>query len=377
VRRTQEGYSPVKDDKPKDTENSPFEASSVLVVKAMIGKISHGQKIINLIKSKHGVDLMKFDETFLQNNILESVICIEDVEFTFIYDTGYIAAYNTPEKIYHPSVILHRHSHYEIFFTHCPSTLTCADTTICVPPNKVVVIPPGVYHTFRSTVPNEKNDDKSINHAINFTLQKTNRQTTVPLYNILNKTFKSPFTIIDADYEISKIFDMFDSDLMSSDVLKNATLSFKFHEFILFLIKNAYKNELVPHALKNSDTNMSRAYKINMMVNACYAENITAKSTAEHLKISTRQLSRIMLSNFGCSFKELLTHARMSQAIILLKTTDKTISQISTEVGYNSTKLFYSAFKKYYGCLPSEIKADASKSLPSLPKKIPSDIGIN
>jgi len=224
---------------------------------------------------------------------------------------------------------------------------------------------------------NEKNDDKSINHAINFTLQKTNRQTTVPLYNILNKTFKSPFTIIDADYEISKIFDMFDSDLMSSDVLKNATLSFKFHEFILFLIKNAYKNELVPHALKNSDTNMSRAYKINMMVNACYAENITAKSTAEHLKISTRQLSRIMLSNFGCSFKELLTHARMSQAIILLKTTDKTISQISTEVGYNSTKLFYSAFKKYYGCLPSEIKADASKSLPSLPKKIPSDIGIN
>jgi len=34
VRRTQEGYSPFKDDKPKDTENSPFEASSVLVVKA-------------------------------------------------------------------------------------------------------------------------------------------------------------------------------------------------------------------------------------------------------------------------------------------------------------------------------------------------------
>ena len=34
MRRTQEGYSPFKDDKPKDTENSPFEASSVLVVKA-------------------------------------------------------------------------------------------------------------------------------------------------------------------------------------------------------------------------------------------------------------------------------------------------------------------------------------------------------
>ena len=36
MRRTQEGYSPFKDDKPKDTENSLFEASSVLVVKATI-----------------------------------------------------------------------------------------------------------------------------------------------------------------------------------------------------------------------------------------------------------------------------------------------------------------------------------------------------
>jgi len=35
VRRTQEGYLPFKDDKPKDAENSPFAASSVLVVKAI------------------------------------------------------------------------------------------------------------------------------------------------------------------------------------------------------------------------------------------------------------------------------------------------------------------------------------------------------
>jgi len=49
VRRTQEGYSPFKDDKPKDTENSPFEASSVLVVKARINELT--EKIESLIKS--------------------------------------------------------------------------------------------------------------------------------------------------------------------------------------------------------------------------------------------------------------------------------------------------------------------------------------
>ena len=34
MRRTKEGFVPLEDDKPKDTVNSPFEASSVLVVKA-------------------------------------------------------------------------------------------------------------------------------------------------------------------------------------------------------------------------------------------------------------------------------------------------------------------------------------------------------
>ncbi len=40
MRRTQEGYSPFKDDKAKDTENSPFEASSVLVAKARLKRVS-------------------------------------------------------------------------------------------------------------------------------------------------------------------------------------------------------------------------------------------------------------------------------------------------------------------------------------------------
>ena len=46
MRRTQEGYSPFKDDKPKDTENSPFEASSVLVVKAIHMKYSDGKRSV-------------------------------------------------------------------------------------------------------------------------------------------------------------------------------------------------------------------------------------------------------------------------------------------------------------------------------------------
>ena len=56
VRRTQEGYSPFKDDKPKDTENSPFEASSVLVVKASVKPLTVFEK--------------RFSSTFLKEAML-------------------------------------------------------------------------------------------------------------------------------------------------------------------------------------------------------------------------------------------------------------------------------------------------------------------
>ena len=41
--------TPFKDDKPKDAENSPFEASSVLVVKAKLYKLG----FIELVKKKN------------------------------------------------------------------------------------------------------------------------------------------------------------------------------------------------------------------------------------------------------------------------------------------------------------------------------------
>ena len=54
MRRTQEGYSPFKDDKAKDTENSPFEASSVLVAKAIHFSCADGkmQYLAEDIKAK-------------------------------------------------------------------------------------------------------------------------------------------------------------------------------------------------------------------------------------------------------------------------------------------------------------------------------------
>ncbi len=56
MRRTQEGYSPFKDDKAKDTENSPFEASSVLVAKAKFKISKVTADFVGLILEKESIN---------------------------------------------------------------------------------------------------------------------------------------------------------------------------------------------------------------------------------------------------------------------------------------------------------------------------------
>ena len=49
-----------------------------------------------------------------------------------------------------------------------------------------------------------------------------------------------------------------------------------------------------------------------------------------------------------------LTRYRLNQSINLLFHTDMSITEISYEVGFNSTSYYSEMFKKYYHCTPRE-----------------------
>ena len=90
-----------------------------------------------------------------------------------------------------------------------------------------------------------------------------------------------------------------------------------------------------------------------------FESHITDASEAElakRLHLSTRQLSRVLQRDYGMSFRQKRTGARMDYAGFLLRTTNQSISQICTSVGYQSEAVFYRNFKTHFGLSPQQYR---------------------
>ena len=78
---------------------------------------------------------------------------------------------------------------------------------------------------------------------------------------------------------------------------------------------------------------------------ACYG---TEEQLADALHISKRQLARVLLEHYDMNFRQKLLVTRMDHAGWLLRTTEKSIGEICSIVGYNSETTFFKNFKNHY-----------------------------
>lgn len=87
--------------------------------------------------------------------------------------------------------------------------------------------------------------------------------------------------------------------------------------------------------------------------------NLTLETVSEKLGISKSHLSRILKSKLGIGFSEYINRLRVEEAKVFLENPDfenYTLIAVSLESGFNSKSSFYSAFRKYMGCTPSEFR---------------------
>ena len=82
----------------------------------------------------------------------------------------------------------------------------------------------------------------------------------------------------------------------------------------------------------------------------------SAQQLAKYLRMSERQMNRCLMEFYGMSFQQKLVQSRMERASWLLRTTDKSVSQIAEEVGYDAESGFYKEFRKQYGMTPLQYR---------------------
>jgi AraC-like DNA-binding protein len=85
-------------------------------------------------------------------------------------------------------------------------------------------------------------------------------------------------------------------------------------------------------------------------------EKLNLQYVASRVRKNPKYLSTLFKKDTGINFTAFLNKVRLEQADRLLRTTDKSISHISLEVGYNSYKYFSAVYRKYFGLTPSDVR---------------------
>lgn len=97
-------------------------------------------------------------------------------------------------------------------------------------------------------------------------------------------------------------------------------------------------------------------HKAKIYIDDHFDEDITLDDISRQINISPYYFSKLFKEEVGQSFIEYITGLRMDKAKILLATTNKSMKEICSAIGYADPNYFSRTFKKNVGVTPTEYK---------------------
>lgn len=135
------------------------------------------------------------------------------------------------------------------------------------------------------------------------------------------------------------------------------SIQVQFNSFLLFILRSA--NLL---ALPNSGFHTpNQLANIELYLKSYYAEDITLDKLADLFCMSKYYLAHAFKKEYGQTIIEMLNVIRCKTARHLLQTSTFSISQIASNIGYNSSSYFSKTYKKIYGETPLQTRSIAFK----------------
>ncbi|MCQ2513944.1 MAG: AraC family transcriptional regulator [Ruminococcus sp.] len=159
------------------------------------------------------------------------------------------------------------------------------------------------------------------------------------------------YTVMRENKSIEHIF----SELYSvPDNIRKGYLKVKVLELLLFLsgleLNDIEERKYYSHSQVTATKN-AKDYLISHI-----DEQITIPELSEMFGISQTALKICFKGIYGDTIHTFISNYRVQIAARLLKTTDKSILEISGDVGYNNSSKFASVFKKVMGVSPNEYR---------------------
>lgn len=261
---------------------------------------------------------------------------IKNVVVSVAIDGSYVADNIYNKKFYNMLNGKHYHAWHEIFFADNEPILMYYENKESNFSNCILSVPPFAEH---STIRNSgyritfsyKNLSSSQKQCFLDKLFSSNEPSSVPC---------TP-TIMSCAKEIENIF--FKNNEYGDELIESY-LKIIFCELAL-MCKQGEKTE----KSKSDDSYLDQIENILFD----FQSDINLGTLAEKMKLSTKQVSRIIRKNYNSTFSEMLCERRLNVAAELLTNTDMTIAEIVEYINFPSERYFYARFKKLYNITPS------------------------
>lgn len=137
------------------------------------------------------------------------------------------------------------------------------------------------------------------------------------------------------------------------DEYSEAFLSVHLQELLLMLMRHFVltDNETAPISSKDTEILLATRY-----IYKNFRQHITLEEVSHIASLSPTYFCKKFKQTTGMGFKEYLNNVRLKHAQTALLTTDRTITEIALEYGFNDSNYFKDLFKKVYGKSPREFR---------------------
>jgi AraC-like DNA-binding protein/beta-xylosidase len=135
------------------------------------------------------------------------------------------------------------------------------------------------------------------------------------------------------------------------DQIESVLVKLLFH-----LINNFHYLNYDDNELKENEVQFERYHRISKYIYNNYMNKISLQDIADQEYLSSYYLSHQLKDMAGTNFKELLNIVRVDESIKLLLDTDKTISDISEDIGFSHSRYYNKSFKTHYNCTPLQFR---------------------
>ncbi len=123
-----------------------------------------------------------------------------------------------------------------------------------------------------------------------------------------------------------------------------------------YIVRNYKTETLTENELLIKKSKMHRMGDILLYISQHYQNKLTTSHLADCFHLTDHYFCSLFKKETGQSPIEYINKYRAEKACILLKNTDKSITQIAQQVGFDDSNYFSRIFKKYIGISPREYR---------------------